>query len=63
MIAPGILIVSVLLYVAAITYALTQGPGTFLAGLLGGCGSIAMGVWLGVLVAHAHDKDREEENP
>lgn len=63
MIAPGILIASVLLYLAAIGYALVQGPGTFLAGLLGGCGSIAMGVWLGVMVARMYDKDREEGNP
>jgi hypothetical protein len=51
MVAPIIFVVSVFLYVSAIWLAIIRGPDTFLPGLLAGCGSISMGVWMGFVVA------------
>jgi hypothetical protein len=61
MVAPGILVTSVSLYAGAIGWGLFQGADTFLSGILSGCGSIAMGVWLGVVVASRPDLIRQQE--
>lgn len=49
---PGILTVSLTLYLLAIVWGALRGPEAFLAGLLSGSGSIATGVWLGLIISH-----------
>ena len=49
---PKILSVAVGLYLGAVVWAVIQGPGSFLSGMLSGCGSIAMGVWMGLVISH-----------
>ena len=51
MVAPGILTLSLTLYIAAVWVGATRGGDTFLTGLLAGCGSITAGVWVGMLVS------------
>jgi len=51
MVAPGILTLSLTLYVAAVWWGVYRGSDTFLTGLLAGCASILMGVWAGFTVA------------
>ena len=71
---PGILSTAVTLYVAAVVWTVVWGVDTFIAGILTGCGSIMIGVWLGFIVAHEHhpnvlkdesdtyeDEDEDEE--
>lgn len=48
MAAPIILIISLTLYLSAIIMGAFRGPDTFIVGLLAGCASISMGVWVGV---------------
>jgi len=50
-IEPGILIVAVTLYISGLGWAMSRGPDSTIVGLLMGCGSIAIGVWLGLTIA------------
>ena len=64
MAAPIILIISLTLYLSAIMLGAFRGPDTFIVGLLAGCASIAMGVWVGVELNERPDilhKDEKEE--
>lgn len=63
---PIILTVGVGLYLAAVLWAVAAGPGTFMTGLLAGCGSITMGVWLGfIVVQRRRDRylGRDDQDP
>jgi hypothetical protein len=48
---PGILSAAIALYASAILWAMARGPNTFLAGLLSGVASIALGVWIGLALS------------
>ena len=61
---PGILLTAIALYTSAIGWALIWGPDSFVVGVLSGCGSISLGIWLGVIVVRHpellpghHDED------
>lgn len=47
----NILAAAISLYAAGILWAMVVGPGSFLTGLLSGAGSIALGVWIGLVLA------------
>jgi hypothetical protein len=53
----GFLIVSVCLYLGAFAWSFDRGPNSFLAGIMTGCGSIAMGVWIGLVITHHRGGD------
>jgi len=62
--APILLLISILLYVGAIVWGILRGEDTFLTGLLAGCGSIAMGVWIGMeLMFYPELVLKEEDDP
>jgi hypothetical protein len=48
---PGILIVALALYASGIGWAMSRGSESLISGVLMGCGSIALGVWLGFTLA------------
>lgn len=49
---PDILLAAVLLYLSAIAFAIIRGADSFIVGLLSGCASITMGVWVGLIISH-----------
>jgi hypothetical protein len=57
---PFILTVALTLYLLAIVWAAIRSPESFLAGLLSGSGSIAVGVWLGLVLSHRRGYTDEE---